>query len=231
MNRERDLAGSNGYDRELRMNPVTVLCQRIAQIGKARWLDLCCGSGRALLQAVEALSAQGLAEQVEIVGVDLVEMYWHTEVSACLKLVTTSVHDWEPEGRFDLITCVLGLHYLGDKLKLIERAAGWPRKGDCLPISTWPICATRKIVLWVGRSRPCSARTGSSTIVVTTLSTVRDPMRFACPSSTSVQTIPPGQTAPASQRCIRTFASNEPRTIKRTVCQTVLRVGTRFPVA
>ena len=32
---------------------------------------------------------------------------------------------WQPSERFDLITCVHGLHYIGDKLDLIARAAGW----------------------------------------------------------------------------------------------------------
>ena len=32
---------------------------------------------------------------------------------------------WEPARSFDLITCVHGLHYIGDKLGLLTRAAGW----------------------------------------------------------------------------------------------------------
>jgi hypothetical protein len=32
---------------------------------------------------------------------------------------------WRPDRPFDLITCVHGLHYLGDKLGLIARAASW----------------------------------------------------------------------------------------------------------
>ena len=36
-----------------------------------------------------------------------------------------SLRTWRPDGRFDLITCVHGLHYVGDKLGLIARAASW----------------------------------------------------------------------------------------------------------
>jgi hypothetical protein len=32
---------------------------------------------------------------------------------------------WRPDRAFDLITCVHGLHYVGDKLGLIARAATW----------------------------------------------------------------------------------------------------------
>src|SRR5262245_9238757 len=55
MNREREIAGSNGYDRELRLHPVEFLRERAQRTDAARWLDLCCGSGRALIQAAEML--------------------------------------------------------------------------------------------------------------------------------------------------------------------------------
>jgi hypothetical protein len=32
---------------------------------------------------------------------------------------------WTPHRSFDLITCVHGLHYVGDKLALLTRAASW----------------------------------------------------------------------------------------------------------
>ncbi len=43
-----------------------------------------------------------------------------------LRLVEVSLNSWRPERRFDLITCVHGLHYVGDKLRLVARAASWP---------------------------------------------------------------------------------------------------------
>ena len=43
----------------------------------------------------------------------------------CLRLVEASLSTWRPDRPFDLITCVHGLHYVGDKLGLIARAASW----------------------------------------------------------------------------------------------------------
>src|SRR5947209_4318775 len=43
----------------------------------------------------------------------------------CLRLVEASLTTWRPDRVFDLITCVHGLHYVGDKLGLIARAASW----------------------------------------------------------------------------------------------------------
>src|SRR5215472_7566192 len=70
MNRERNLAGSNGYDRELGFNPFDFLRGRAADGRETAWLDLCCGTGKALIQAAGLVHAEGLG--VEIVGVDLV---------------------------------------------------------------------------------------------------------------------------------------------------------------
>jgi hypothetical protein len=75
MNRERRLAGSNGYTRELRLNPLDLLKAKLSSQGRATWLDLCCGTGRALIEAAEQLQAEGLAA-VEIVGVDLVGLFY-----------------------------------------------------------------------------------------------------------------------------------------------------------
>ena len=36
-----------------------------------------------------------------------------------------SLATWRPERAYDLITCVHGLHYIGDKLGLVARAASW----------------------------------------------------------------------------------------------------------
>jgi SAM-dependent methyltransferase len=122
MNRERELTGSNGYDRELGIDPVAWLQQRTPPLC---WLDLCCGTGQALFQAAARVEQAGLAKDVRIVGIDLVGMFWPGPPSSCLHLVERSVRTFEPDERFDLITCVHGLHYLGDKLGLIERALGW----------------------------------------------------------------------------------------------------------
>ena len=45
MNRERNLFGSNGYDRELGFDPIIFLKSHTHRGGPIAWLDLCCGSG------------------------------------------------------------------------------------------------------------------------------------------------------------------------------------------
>lgn len=111
MNRLRQLAGPNSYARELGFHP---LGEPITS-----WLDLCCGSGRALAQAGAEVAAE-----VTLVGVDLVDAFEQTHVST-VEFVCTPVDRFEPRQAFDLITCVHGLHYVGDKLGLLARAAGW----------------------------------------------------------------------------------------------------------
>jgi SAM-dependent methyltransferase len=114
MNRERGLRGANSYAKDLRADPIALLPTDGA------WLDLCCGSGRALIEA--ASENCGL----RILGVDLVPMFRAGSAGLPnLKLAAASLEDWAPEQDFDLITCVHGLHYLGDKLGLIARACTW----------------------------------------------------------------------------------------------------------
>lgn len=76
MNRERQLVGVNSYTRELGFNPVDVLAAGLTDVSApstANWLDLCCGTGRALIQAAGELGRAGLAERTTVVGVDLVD--------------------------------------------------------------------------------------------------------------------------------------------------------------
>ena len=123
MNRERQLAGVNSYERELGFHPIEFLKARAAKKQPLRWLDLCCGSGKALIDA--AVLAQTESLSIELVGVDLVGMFATSTVKDQPELVQASLHDWEPGGHFDLITCVHGLHYLGDKLGLLVQARRW----------------------------------------------------------------------------------------------------------
>src|SRR5262249_45546176 len=114
MNRERQLSGVNSYSRELSFNPLDWLRARITPGGPTSgWLDLCCGTGLALIQAAHRLRDDGLRDRVRLLGVDLVDAF---DREGAPELVTASVTDWTPPGRFDLITCVHGLHYVGDKL-------------------------------------------------------------------------------------------------------------------
>ncbi|MEU9128473.1 class I SAM-dependent methyltransferase [Kitasatospora sp. NPDC048540] len=117
MNRERTLTGVNSYARELGFDPAAWL---LARSGPVSWLDLCSGEARALFAA-----AGRLPEDAVLTGVDLVGPLGQVPVSPAVDLVTASLADWTPARRYDLITCVHGLHYLGDKLGLLARAAGW----------------------------------------------------------------------------------------------------------
>ena len=128
MNRERQLAGVNSYERELGFNPLTFLVSRLASqpadvtVG---WLDLCCGTGRAVVQAAGQLASAGLVGRAVLFGVDLAGMFDAVPASAPVRLITGSAVTWEPGQAFDLITCVHGLHYVGDKLAVLTRAATW----------------------------------------------------------------------------------------------------------
>jgi SAM-dependent methyltransferase len=101
---------------------------------EAGWLDLCCGTGRALIQAAEQLHRAGRAEHIALVGVDLVDAFDTTPAPehSSPRLICADVTTWAPDRRFDLITCVHGLHYLGDKLATLCRAAGWLTDGGLL---------------------------------------------------------------------------------------------------
>lgn len=112
MNRER---GLKSYQRELGIDV-------LASAGR-NWVDLCCGSGKALLEA------GGHVENAT--GVDLVD-HFHSAPPPGVRFVTASVDTWEPDGPVDLVTCVHGLHYVGDKLGLLTRAASWLAPGGLL---------------------------------------------------------------------------------------------------
>lgn len=122
MNRNRALIGDNSYGKEFDLNPVTELANRRQDKGKAAWLDLCCGRGRALIDAAIALGTNNLT----LHGVDLVDHFDpRSKQYPAITLTVTSLHTWTATQHYDLITCIYGLHYIGDKLDLITRAASW----------------------------------------------------------------------------------------------------------
>lgn len=126
MNRDRGLTGRDGYARVLGVDLMDVLVSRLATPGPVvRWLDLCCGRGNALLEAVSLLRARGMADRVRITGVDLVSHFADAPPPSEVRFVTAPVTEWRPEHRFDLITCVHGLHYVGDKLGVLTATASW----------------------------------------------------------------------------------------------------------
>ena len=116
MNRERGLRGVNSYAKDLALDPLVLLDN------SGDWLDLCCGSGKALVEAADMTCG------VRIVGVDLVPMFIPTS-HPHLHLIVASLEHWQPDRKFDLITCVHGLHYIGDKLGLIASVVDWLKPG------------------------------------------------------------------------------------------------------
>lgn len=129
MNRERNLSGSNSYEKELNLNPINYLIEKLNSKPNVVWLDICCGSGKALTQAAEDLSKKNLDQRVKIIGIDLVSFFYPVNTVhknlICLELIVKSVLDYNPSLNFDLITCVHGLHYLGDKLGIIAKIMSW----------------------------------------------------------------------------------------------------------
>jgi len=131
MNRGRRLRGRGGYEWELGFDIVAFLEWRARTRGAASWLDLCCGEGHALVEAADRFTAQGMS--VDILGVDLVSAFAPTpEGVGGLERRVADLPDWTPARRYDLVTCVHGLHYIGDKLSLVSQMAAWLVDDGCM---------------------------------------------------------------------------------------------------
>lgn len=131
MNRERRVCGGNSYEKELGLNVIGFLHARLSRGEKrVRWLDLCCGGGKALIETAAVFAEQRLNSRIEITGVDLAGMFEPYPAAQLdfLHLLESPIEGWRPDGEFDLITCVHGLHYIGDKLGLIQNAVSWLKK-------------------------------------------------------------------------------------------------------
>ncbi|PSL26971.1 class I SAM-dependent methyltransferase [Chitinophaga ginsengisoli] len=120
MNRKRIASGVNSYEKELNFNPGMYLDKCLEERGHAKWLDLCCGEGNALLQyAVEATDKKQ-QDRITLKGIDLVDQFQSIPPAVnCLQFEICSLVDWEEKEQYDLITCIHGLHYVGDKLKAL----------------------------------------------------------------------------------------------------------------
>jgi hypothetical protein len=98
MNRERQLSGVNSCTRDLGFNPVDVLIAALADSlatgTTTAWLDLCCGTGRAVIQAADQLAQVGLAERADLIGVDLVDAFDPVPAVPGLQLVRAPVLAW-----------------------------------------------------------------------------------------------------------------------------------------
>jgi len=133
MNRGRGCLGSNGYQKDLSFNPLDFLQERLVDNKFVSWLDICCGEGRALVETATNFAdlerAENTSFNLQLTGIDLAGMFCSFPAGLnCLTLLETSIEEYEPEQKFDLITCVHGLHYIGDKLSVIGKAAQFLKK-------------------------------------------------------------------------------------------------------
>jgi ubiquinone/menaquinone biosynthesis C-methylase UbiE len=125
MNRERNSSGINSYEKEFHFKPEIFLESKIKESGQSSWLDLCCGQGNALLQTAIYLYGHGLQPNIKLKGIDLLNSFQVIDKNInCIDFESKSVVDWIPDQKYDLITCSHGIHYIGDKLKVIETAIG-----------------------------------------------------------------------------------------------------------
>lgn len=144
MNRGRGLRGVNSYERELGFDPLAEIMRRLDRAGSAgfgrrdgagstraaaapivTWLDVCCGEGRALVAADRALRDSGRRDLVDLIGLDLVDAPGPPGIGYAVGSVLT----WAPPRPVDLLTCVHGLHYVGDKLGALARLVSWLAPG------------------------------------------------------------------------------------------------------
>jgi SAM-dependent methyltransferase len=126
MNRERVALGSNGYESEIGFDPIAFLAERYESNNQVAWLDLCCGRGKALIEAGTHFAKIGFNANSIFMGVDLVDMFDPIpDELDFVQLESASLSHWTTSLQFDLITCVHGLHYVGDKLGLVSRTRNW----------------------------------------------------------------------------------------------------------
>lgn len=129
MNRERRCLGGNSYQKDLSFDPLEFLAERLRTNESVAWLDLCCGSGKALIEAATVFADkyspdENLSNHLQIIGIDLAGIFqpFPCELKH-LRLLETSVEDFETVQEFDLITSVHGFHYIGDKLSIVQKYA------------------------------------------------------------------------------------------------------------
>jgi len=123
MNRERNAAGINSYEKDIYLSPVEVISKSLKTKNTFTWLDICCGRGKALIQTAQHVSKLFPSKQITFTGIDLIDMFDPIPAQCdSVTLHARSFFNFESEQKYDLITCVHGLHYMGDKLEAIRKA-------------------------------------------------------------------------------------------------------------
>ncbi len=112
MNRERRAFGDNSYQREIGLNPDFFLKMRMNTEKMVKWLDMCCGRGKALLQVMQKFRKENIDHRFLFLGVDLVGMFdpapeeWNN-----VRLMERSLYEFKTNHSFDLISCIHGLGF------------------------------------------------------------------------------------------------------------------------
>lgn len=73
-----------------------------------------------MLQYAKSAADKDYQERVILLGIDLVDQF--QEIPSfinCLQFEVASLANWTSDEKYDLITCIHGLHYIGDKLKVL----------------------------------------------------------------------------------------------------------------
>ena len=124
MNRERNLSGVNSYKKDLYLDIVSELTQAYKNHNKVvNWMDLCCGAGKAVIQAGQSFQNKHPNILIDLEGLDLVDFFDPIPNDLKnVKFLVGSLTSWQSKHTYDLITCVHGLHYIGDKFKAIQIA-------------------------------------------------------------------------------------------------------------
>lgn len=125
MNRERKAFGSNSYSKDLQFDILDYVLSCLKEKQEFLWLDICCGQGNALIQIAEELVSQNLdTDLIDLTGIDLIPFFYKSNIDySFLNFLNMSIFNYNTDKKFDLISCVHGMHYMGDKLKLIEMTA------------------------------------------------------------------------------------------------------------
>lgn len=133
MNRERQASGINSYALEIGFSPETWLKQRLTKQSQVSWLDVCCGQGNALLQVAQSLEKGQFQKHAYFHGIDLVSFFTPLPPNlTCIHFEINSIISWQPVRQYDFITCIHGLHYVGDKLLAIKKMAEAIAPQGCL---------------------------------------------------------------------------------------------------
>ena len=126
MNRSRKCFGGNSYQKELSFDIPGFLKSRAYGEKQTAWLDICCGEGNALIEAANVFIKENQDSNIKITGIDLAGIFARIPPEfKFLQLIETSFENYKPVSDFDLITCVHGLHYIGDKLTFLQKAVSY----------------------------------------------------------------------------------------------------------